>query len=165
VSRPKQPTICPHPDLPNHAFGLCVHCYREQRKKNGVRATCHPEEPEHSQRLCKRCYMAAYNKSEARWRVYYLNRYGLTLERYKAMLMAQQNRCKACGDDFAERPCVDHDHKCCPGTKSCGKCIRALLCCRCNLLLGNAGDDVQLLQKSIAYLQRHDGTPEQLAAA
>lgn len=31
---------------------------------------------------------------------------------------------------------VDHDHKCCPGRKSCGRCIRGLLCDSCNLDLG-----------------------------
>ena len=32
---------------------------------------------------------------------------------------------------------VDHDHACCPeGGRSCGKCIRGLLCMECNKYLG-----------------------------
>lgn len=27
---------------------------------------------------------------------------------------------------------VDHDHKCCSGDKSCGKCVRGILCPGCN---------------------------------
>ena len=32
---------------------------------------------------------------------------------------------------------VDHDHLCCPGKKSCGKCIRGALCLSHNLAEGH----------------------------
>lgn len=48
---------------------------------------------------------------------------------------------------------IDHDHACCPGTgKSCGRCIRGLLCSNCNTGLGSFMDDPQLLRAAIAYL-------------
>ncbi len=31
---------------------------------------------------------------------------------------------------------IDHDHACCPGPTSCGRCIRGLTCHSCNLRLG-----------------------------
>lgn len=42
-------------------------------------------------------------------------------------------------------PAVDHDHRCCPPEKSCDLCRRGLACCRCNTLIGLAGDDPDLL--------------------
>jgi hypothetical protein len=47
---------------------------------------------------------------------------------------------------------VDHDHACCPRGRSCGRCIRGLLCTRCNVGLGQFRDDPNLLANAIKYL-------------
>jgi hypothetical protein len=49
---------------------------------------------------------------------------------------------------------VDHDHNCCPGTFSCGHCIRGLICNNCNLTLGLMRDDITNLQAMVRYLQQ-----------
>lgn len=59
-------------------------------------------------------------------------------------------RCEACG--AANRLSVDHNHQCCPGSNSCGKCVRGLLCSSCNSTLGHANDDPSRLQSLISYL-------------
>lgn len=62
---------------------------------------------------------------------------------------AQQGLCYLCGDplpDDRARVAVDHDHRCCPRKKSCEYCRRGLACNRCNLLIGWAKDDPQLLR-------------------
>jgi len=63
--------------------------------------------------------------------------YNMTPEQYDALLTAQNNACALCDKSADERRlAVDHDHNCCPGKRSCGRCVRGLLCTQCNRLLG-----------------------------
>jgi hypothetical protein len=66
-------------------------------------------------------------------------RYNMTVEDYEKLLAAQDGHCRLCPAvqmSSERRLCVDHDHKCCPGQKSCGKCVRAILCANCNRKIG-----------------------------
>ncbi len=63
-----------------------------------------------------------------------------------------EKSCMICGAE--ENPHWDHDHKCCPGKRSCGKCIRGLLCANCNKGLGQFSDDAARLDKAGKYLSR-----------
>lgn len=68
-----------------------------------------------------------------------LCRYNLTLEQYECMLESQGFACALCKrpvQELVRRLDVDHDHQCCLGYKSCGKCIRGLLCNSCNQMVG-----------------------------
>lgn len=76
----------------------------------------------------------------------------ITLEQYEAMLMAQGGVCAVCKsppDKVALA--VDHDHKCCPFRKSCGKCVRGLLCAKCNTGLGGIEE---FLDEAKEYLKK-----------
>jgi hypothetical protein len=53
---------------------------------------------------------------------------------------------------------VDHDHACCPGDKSCGKCVRGILCNKHNLAIGMFGDNVTHLQAAVIYLTAKRGS-------
>lgn len=81
-------------------------------------------------------------------------RYSLTVEEYEALLDSQGGVCAICGgvNRSGHRLAVDHDHACCPGKTSCGRCVRALLCSNCNLGLGKFRDDPLLLAAAIEYL-------------
>lgn len=80
---------------------------------------------------------------------------GMTPEDYLRMEAEQGGVCKICGNDNnGRRLMVDHDHNCCPGAITCGKCTRGLLCKNCNWALGNAKDDIILLKKMIKYLEQ-----------
>jgi hypothetical protein len=74
---------------------------------------------------------------------------GITIDDYENMLLRQDGRCAICGRDvceLSERLCVDHDHK-------SGR-VRGLLCRPCNLILGNAREDIEVLAGAKIYLER-----------
>ena len=68
---------------------------------------------------------------------------------------SQNGLCKICGEKekYNKRLSIDHDHSCCSGPTSCGKCIRGLLCSRCNKVLGQINDNKDILNKMIQYLK------------
>lgn len=84
-------------------------------------------------------------------------KYGMSLDDYAAMLQRQGGRCAICGTTEPGPTGhfhVDHDHRCCPdrGKKTCGSCVRALLCNHCNLGIGHFNDNPALLSAAAEYL-------------
>ena len=87
---------------------------------------------------------------------YAIRQHGIEPTEYYAMLEQQGGGCAACGTTDPGgrgRWQIDHDHSCCPKEKSCGSCIRGLLCWKCNYALGLANDDPDRLRKMIDYLE------------
>ena len=81
------------------------------------------------------------------------NAYKITPEQVEEKRELQNNSCAICKAVFTGTPYIDHDHSCCPQSKkTCGKCVRGLLCRECNLGLGNFQDNPQALQNAILYL-------------
>jgi hypothetical protein len=87
-----------------------------------------------------------------------IRQYGIEWEQYERMLAAQGGVCAICGKPpkggrtSSGRLHVDHDHACCPGMKSCGKCIRGLLCSNCNRGIGCLQDDPAILTAALRYV-------------
>ena len=79
----------------------------------------------------------------------YLKSYGLTIQLWEAMLIAQSGRCAACCDplDGIKEPHIDHDH----ATDR----VRGLLCSPCNTALGHAKDSIERLMGLVHYLEAH----------
>ena len=78
-------------------------------------------------------------------------KYGVRPEEYAAAL---ECGCEICGKVVPALD-VDHDHDCCPlNKKSCGECVRGFLCGDCNRAIGLFRDDIENLQKAVAYLTR-----------
>jgi len=83
---------------------------------------------------------------------------------YAEMLASQSGVCAACGtsDPGTNRNnfSIHHNHRCCPTPKTCGKCVIALLCDPCNLLLGKFGDDAERIARLSAFATRQAATLE-----
>lgn len=71
-----------------------------------------------------------------------LTRHRISADRYRALRNSQDGVCAICGGGnfYAAHPAplyIDHDHVCCPDhRRTCGECVRGLLCSGCNGWLG-----------------------------
>lgn len=80
--------------------------------------------------------------------------YRLDQAAFERLLEDQQYLCPGCAVDLRTTQIdVDHDHKCCPGPKSCGKCVRGLLCHTCNVTLGMVNDSFLVLRRLADYAE------------
>ena len=145
------------PSVVARGRGWCRACSREAKRR--VLAT--PEGLEaarEARREASRRYYATPEGREARREAKLRSKYGLTEETLATMLAAQGGRCAICG---TTEPGgigtwqVDHDHSCCPSRRvTCGgKCIRGLLCQRCNVGLGQFRDNAETLRVAADYLE------------
>lgn len=80
-------------------------------------------------------------------------KYRVSRAAFDEMMLAQAGRCAICSEPLAA-PRVDHDHACCPGGRSCGSCVRGLLCDPCNRGLADFRDSPPILDAAIGYLRR-----------
>ncbi len=97
------------------------------------------------------------------WRKKTLEKYSLTQDQYDALVELQGCKCAICGTtepgEGIRRWHVDHDHACCGADVSCGKCVRGLLCSRCNTALGLMNDSREQLSAALQYLLNPPATP------
>ena len=87
--------------------------------------------------------------------------YGIGIAKFDAMLAAQGGTCAVAtctrtGTNDGRALHVDHDHSCCPGERSCGKCVRWLLCYQHNTGLGMFNDDPAELRAAADLLESHE---------
>lgn len=143
------------------ALGLCIECRNPPMPALEGRRMCQ----EHSTRAYHR--LKGYKEKnpeyfkELNFKSHLKQNYNLTLENYQDLWDTQQGRCAivGCEVDFStyhKRPEIDHDHSCCPGYKSCGKCVRALLCGPHNKALGDVKDSTEQLLGLIKYLEKFE---------
>ena len=90
------------------------------------------------------------------------HKYNITIEQYRNMVKEQNNLCAICGKAEIRKhkhgnvlPLeVDHNH--------ITNQVRALLCSKCNLMLGHSEEDVSKLLKTIEYIKKWESVSEKL---
>lgn len=114
-------------------------------------ANLSPEERERRAQLSRDWYSRNPRPSAKHTEQHLRFRYGMTLEDRQRMLDDQDGRCYLCDDPLdvsqPRKIHVDHDHSCCPGSRSCGHCIRGLNCEHCNRGIGSFYDDPDRLRR------------------
>ena len=113
--------------------------------KNGIKPWC---------KDCYRLYNAKYMRKMrgegSKAYSHYYKKYGLTQEEVIDMHESRDFKCDICKsntDHRYDKLCVDHCH-------TTGE-VRGLLCFSCNVVLGNAKDNIEILKSAISYLERN----------
>jgi hypothetical protein len=111
-------------------------------RKPGHGGFCKTAEAMERQREYRRSHPHLQSKESRKRskRKYRISSYGLTEEQFDLILTAQNYACAMCREPFqaGQRVHVDHDHACCSRkNRSCGACLRGLLCHTCNIALGH----------------------------
>lgn len=152
----------------HQARGFCSYCYQRQLESGELSARPRNEYTEeeikcYSCGLWKPYAKFKLNKSNKTGREYMCalcsklwERYSLTFLEYMKILEDQLNACDICKTPFDEdiTPFVDHNHSCC-STRSCGICVRGLLCSKCNTGIGAFLDNPDLLSNASTYLRKY----------
>lgn len=108
--------------------------------------------------MCKICRKAATDKRKSKKRTaghrgwYIKHTYGMTLAQWEDMFNSQGRACAICQATESKQWNTDHDHACCPGAKTCGRCVRGILCEPCNRAIGLFHDDYATLLSAADYL-------------
>ena len=139
---------------------ICVKCNEEKdlesfakgkNYKDGRRGTC---------KKCHTAYVKQYYKNNPNQRQENIRRNGLyggnwkrhhlSKEEYDKMLSLYNGKCHSCKEREATN--IDHDHNCCDKARSCGKCVRGVLCNQCNTALGLLGDSKLKVTSLLSYI-------------
>lgn len=139
--------------------GLCAGHYY-QKLKTGVLRPLHERLP-CPVRGCEDTYSALKGKNNVCIRHSALGiKYNLSEKDLVTLL--EPGVCSNPGCGSAVRLHVDHDHNCCPydkkfptvTQKSCGECVRGILCSNCNSALGMLKENPRAIRGLLEYLER-----------
>jgi len=111
-----------------------------------------------NRREYQRNYSRAHRKKNPDYyRNFYLKkRFGIDIDEYSQKLESQDGLCAICKQEEKSLDprteeirlyAVDHDHA--------TGAVRGLLCINCNLMIGNAQDDISIMEAGIAYLKKY----------
>ncbi len=123
--------------------------WREKNREQHL-ATAREQARRNRQRPERKAYMKEYLAryyQENREKFWGYRGVKCTAKMYGQLIQEQDNKCAICYAEPDKRGlAVDHDHN--TGV------IRGLLCHNCNLLIGNACDNPEILHSAITYLRK-----------
>jgi hypothetical protein len=130
--------------------GLCAgHYYQKLR---GVELTPLREEAPCPIRGCGGVYSVKRTRTGlCRMHAAACSRYSISPDRMVELF--ERGECNNPGCHESENLHIDHDHACCPGNKSCGQCVRGVLCQGCNTALGALRESPEVIVGLIDYLK------------
>jgi hypothetical protein len=139
--------------MPEIISKFCPTCRQTKGVSGFNRRTKSPDGLQYECRDCKAEYWNRPKTKIRRSALHLQRSYGLTIEQREKIIQDQEYKCPICG--AAEVKHTDHDHKCCPiGGKSCGKCVRGILCHACNIKLGVL-EQTEWVAKARIYLAKY----------
>lgn len=130
---------------PKHKDGLCPRCRVNPR---GEKSWCRPCRVEYGQAWNEAHRLPGQRRMKvngewlgSKWKGMRarVRAHNTTPGILRALYIGQRGECAICHDAYTlDALVIDHDHACCNYAygKSCGKCIRGLLCTSCNTALG-----------------------------
>lgn len=125
-----------NPETPCGYDPRCKQCRHEARRERMGAVKENPRCDTEEERIDRRI------KAMIRFRLKSV--YNVTEDAYNWLAWSQNYVCFMCDeldsritkDGLPYNLSVDHDHRCCSENRSCGKCVRHLLCMKCNTLVG-----------------------------
>jgi len=142
----------PHKKTKSGLQSWCKDCSRKSNRENRKPST--PEQKKAAIERQRKRYQADPQRHKS-WVIKW--KYNITKEEYDDIFIKQGESCAICGtkESGGKGWCIDHDHSCCPDGNSCGKCVRGILCTRCNMGLGYLQDSEDVLLSAIRYLEEN----------
>lgn len=135
----------------------CAKIYQSTKQKEYYKKNKHIKAAQHKryykknrEKILSKQRKAYYVNPTQRWKNL-SNDTDLSIEEiefwFKKQWMKQQAQCKICGKVFSDDDCIDHNHKTLK--------LRALLCNRCNNMIGFSGDSADICYKAADYLEEY----------
>lgn len=81
-----------------------------------------------------------------------VDRYKLSSKQLAALLKQTKGKCSICRTRAAD--VIDHDHACCSGRRTCGRCVRGLICRQCNAAIGVLTEEG--LKRALIHLSKEN---------
>lgn len=126
--------------------------YTNRAAKDGLASYCKPCDIKNNKKWRENNKELASNINIDNKR---LRIYKMTKDQFEELLDKQEYKCAICENYLGGRITIDHNHSCCEGRYSCGKCVRGILCGTCNTGLGMFKDSSVILSSAIEYLFKY----------